>query len=166
MQQEAIITLTADIVSSHVANNKVEVNDVPRMVQLVHDALADLGQPQEKRPAEKVPVVSVRASVKPDHIVCMECGKKQKMLKRHLQTAHGMSADEYRKDYGLPADYPMVAPNYSDQRRDLAKAIGLGRKKNPSPVAPKKPRRGRSSKKASAGPISGDHQGPRASADN
>lgn len=76
-----------------------------------------------------MPVVSVRSSVKSDYIVCMECGSKQKMLKRHLQTAHSMLPDQYRQDYGLPRDYPMVAPNYSEQRRTLAHSIGLGRKK-------------------------------------
>jgi predicted transcriptional regulator len=146
MDRETLITLTADIASSHVANNKIGVEDVPRLVQAVHEALAGLGQAKEEAPAEKVPVVSVGASVKPDYIVCMECGRKQKMLKRHLQTAHGMSADEYRKDYGLRADYPMVAPDYSDRRRALAKAIGLGRKKAETP----KPRRGRPARKAPA----------------
>jgi predicted transcriptional regulator len=72
-------------------------------------------------------VVSIRASIKPDYIVCMECGRRQKTLKRHLQTAHGMNPDQYRKDYGLPADYPMVAPEYSQRRGDMARAIGLGR---------------------------------------
>jgi predicted transcriptional regulator len=73
--------------------------------------------------------VSVKASVKPEYIVCMECGRKQKTLRRHLQSAHGMTADQYRKDYGLPDTYPMVAPNYSERRREMAKSIGLGRKK-------------------------------------
>jgi predicted transcriptional regulator len=146
MDRETLITLTADIASSHVANNKIGVEDVPRLVQAVHEALAGLGQAKEEAPAEKVPVVSVRASVKPDYIVCMECGRKQKTLKRHLQTAHGMTPDEYRKDYGLPADYPLIAANYSDRRRELAKSIGLGRKKDETP----KPRRRRAAKKEPA----------------
>ena len=128
MEQASIVNLTAEIVSSYVANNRVAVEEVPKVVMEVHAALAALGQPQEGPPEEKVPVVSVRASVKPEYIVCMECGKKQKMLKRHLQSAHGMSPEQYRKDYGLPADYPLVAPNYSERRRDLANEIGLGRR--------------------------------------
>lgn len=128
MDNETLLTLTADIVSAHVANNTVAVADVSGLVQRVHEALAGLGQPAGNDVSEKVPVVSVRASVKPDYIVCMECGRKQKILKRHLQTAHGMTPDQYRKDYGLPASYPMVAGNYSERRRTLAKEAGLGRK--------------------------------------
>lgn len=126
---EQLITLTADIVSSHVANNSVAVGDVSNLIHQVHSALAGLGTPGVEEPQEKTPMVSVRASIKPDFLVCMECGSKQKMLKRHLQTAHGMSPDQYRTDYGLPRDYPMVAANYSEQRRTLAHSIGLGRKK-------------------------------------
>jgi predicted transcriptional regulator len=130
MADEQLITLTADIVAAHVANNNVAVGDVANLIQQVHSSLAKLGEPQPTpEPEAKTPVVSVRSSVKPDFIVCMECGSKQKMLKRHLQTAHSMSPDQYRQDYGLPKDYPMVAPNYSEQRRTLANSIGLGRKK-------------------------------------
>jgi predicted transcriptional regulator len=130
MLDEDLITLTADIVSAHVANNSVAVGDVATLVANVHGALAGLGKAPAAPSAEaKTPLVSVRASVKPDFIVCMECGTKQKMLKRHLQTAHSMSPDQYRADYGLPRDYPMVAPNYSEHRRTLAHSIGLGRKK-------------------------------------
>jgi predicted transcriptional regulator len=134
MENESLITLTADIVSAHVANNSVAVGDVANLVAQVHAALAKLGQPQASAPpAAKIPVVSVRASIKPDYIVCMECGQKQKMLKRHLQTNHNMSPDQYRSDYGLPKEYPMVAPTYSEQRRTLANNIGLGRKKGAKP---------------------------------
>jgi predicted transcriptional regulator len=130
MADEQLITLTADIVSSHVANNSVAVGDLANLIQQVHAALSKLGVPDTtSEPQAKVPVVSVRSSVKPDYIVCMECGTKQKMLKRHLQTAHSMSPDQYRQDYGLPKNYPMVAPNYSEQRRTMAHSIGLGRKK-------------------------------------
>jgi predicted transcriptional regulator len=142
MDQLDLVTFTADIVSAHVAHNKVAADEIPGLVRRVHEALAGLGREADQQPAEKVPVVSVRASVKPDYIVCMECGKKQKMLKRHLETAHGMTPAEYRKDYGLPDSYPMVAPNYSERRRDLAKSIGLGRKKGEKPTA-KGQRRGR-----------------------
>jgi predicted transcriptional regulator len=127
MDNKTLLSLTADIVSAHVANNRIAPGDVPGLVERVYASLSGLGQSEEP-PVDKVPVVSVRASVKPDYLVCMECGAKQKMLKRHLVTAHGMSPEQYRKDYGLPASYPMVADSYSAQRRDLAKKIGLGRK--------------------------------------
>jgi predicted transcriptional regulator len=107
------------------------VGDVGNLVQRVYEALSVLEKPGTPAQAvEKTPVVSVRASIKPEFIVCMECGAKQRMLKRHLMTAHGMTPDQYRTDYGLPREYPMVAPNYSEQRRSLAHAIGLGRKKS------------------------------------
>ena len=124
---ETLITLTADIVSAHVSNNSVAVSDLPLIIQSVHEALSDLeksAQAEEK----PEPAVSVRSSIKPDYIVCLEDGKKLKMLKRHLRTHYDMSPDEYRQKWGLNADYPMVAPNYAEQRRKLAKKIGLGRK--------------------------------------
>ena len=153
MERETVITLTADIVSAHVANNRVAVGDVGDLVQKVHAALAALSEDRaEEEPQAKVPVVSIRASVKPDFIVCMECGKKQKMLKRHLHTAHGMTPRQYREDYGLPHDYPMVAPNYSERRGELARAHGLGRKKaEPAPSqGGAKSGRGRKRSKAEA----------------
>jgi predicted transcriptional regulator len=141
--QEQIIVLTADIVAAHVSNNTVAVGDIGQLVQKVHQALAGLGAPPaEEPPLKKDAVVSVRASIKPDYIVCMECGKRQKTLKRHLQVAHGLTPDQYRADFGLPGTYPMVAPNYSLQRQELAKSSGLGRR--PAQAAPAKPaRRGR-----------------------
>jgi predicted transcriptional regulator len=126
---DTLLTLTADIVAAHVSNNSVSVNDLPTLIQNVHGALTGIsnqGAAPEVRPEPKV---SVRASVKPDYIVCLEDGKKQKMLKRHLMTNHGMTPDEYRQKWGLAADYPMVAPNYAEQRRTLAKSIGLGTKR-------------------------------------
>ncbi len=128
MKSEQLIELTADIVSAHVSNNTVAVGDVANLVQRVHEALASLGQPVPEPQQDKTPVVSVRASIKPDYLVCMECGRKQKTLKRHLQNAHGMTPDQYRSDFGLPRDYPMVAPNYSKRRSEMAQAIGLGRR--------------------------------------
>jgi len=128
MKNEQLVELTADIVSAHVSNNTVAVGDVANLVQRVHEALVTLGQPAPEPQQEKTPIVSVRASIKPDYLVCMECGRKQKTLKRHLQNAHGMSPDQYRTDYGLPRDYPMVAPNYSKRRSEMAQAIGLGRR--------------------------------------
>lgn len=126
---ETLITLTADIVSAHVSNNSVAVNDLPVLIQNVHSALTALGGPVEAPVVKQEPAVSVRASIKPDYIVCLEDGKKLKMLKRHLMTHYQMTPDEYRQKWGLSADYPMVAPNYAEQRRALAKKIGLGTKR-------------------------------------
>jgi predicted transcriptional regulator len=125
---ETLITLTADIVSAHVSNNSVAVNDLPQLIQNVHTALAGLGGGAEEAPVKQEPAVSVRSSIKPDYIVCLEDGKKLKMLKRHLKTRYDMSPEEYRKRWGLADDYPMVAPNYAEQRSSLAKKIGLGTK--------------------------------------
>jgi predicted transcriptional regulator len=126
---ETLITLTADIVSAHVSNNSVAVNDLPQLIQNVHSALTGLGVRVQEPEAKPEPAVSVRSSVKPDYIVCLEDGKKLKMLKRHLMTHYQMTPDEYRTKWGLSADYPMVAPNYAEQRRTLAKKIGLGTKR-------------------------------------
>jgi predicted transcriptional regulator len=128
-QTETLITLTADIVSAHVSNNSVAVNDLPQLIQNVHNALNGLGSKPEEPQAKQEPAVSIRSSVKPDYIVCLEDGKKLKMLKRHLMTHYQMTPDEYRQKWGLNADYPMVAPNYAEQRRSLAKKIGLGTKR-------------------------------------
>ena len=127
--QEALITLTADIVAAHVSNNSVAVNDLPQLIQNVHSALAGLTTPTAAPEPKPEPKVSIRASVKPDYIVCLEDGKKLKMLKRHLMTHYQMTPEQYRQKWGLPADYPMVAPNYAEQRRTLAKSIGLGTKR-------------------------------------
>ncbi|GAA4722515.1 MucR family transcriptional regulator [Sphingomonas lutea] len=126
---DTLLTLTADIVAAHVSNNMVAVNDLPNLIQNVHGALSGIsGQTSGPEPKPE-PKVSIRASIKPDYIVCLEDGKKQKMLKRHLMTNHNMTPDEYRRKWGLPGDYPMVAPNYAEQRRTLAKSIGLGTKR-------------------------------------
>jgi predicted transcriptional regulator len=123
---ETLITLTADIVSAHVSNNSVAVADVPGLIQNVHGALTLLGNAEPEPEVRQEPAVSVRASVKPDYIICLEDGKKLKMLKRHLMTHYQMTPEQYRAKWNLPADYPMVAPNYAEQRRSLAKKIGLG----------------------------------------
>jgi predicted transcriptional regulator len=130
---ETVITLTADIVSAHVSNNSVAVGDLTALISSVHAALTALGQ-EAAAPAEakREPAVTVRSSVKPEAIVCLVCGTKNKMLKRHLHTAHGLTPAEYRAEFGLKANYPMVAPNYSEQRRTLAHSIGLGRKREGS----------------------------------
>jgi predicted transcriptional regulator len=129
---ETLIRLTADIVSAHVSNNSVAVGDLSQLIQNVHNALSGLGAKVEEAPVRPEPKVSVRASVKPDYIVCLEDGKKLKMLKRHLMTHYQMTPDEYRQKWGLNADYPMVAPNYAEQRRSLAVRIGLGTKRRRS----------------------------------
>ena len=127
---ETLITLTADIVSAHVSNNSVAVNDLPTLISNVHSALSGLSGPaKEEAPTRPEPKVSIRASVKPDYIVCLEDGKKLKMLKRYLKTTYDMTPDQYRQRWGLNADYPMTAPNYTEQRRNLAKKIGLGTKR-------------------------------------
>ncbi|MDG5489374.1 MucR family transcriptional regulator [Sphingomonas sp. FW199] len=123
---ETLVTLTADIVAAHVSNNSVAVSDLPLIIQNVHNALAGLGTVAPEPEVKQEPAVSVRASIKPDYIVCLEDGKKLKMLKRHLMTHYQMTPEQYRAKWNLPADYPMVAPNYAEQRRSLAKKIGLG----------------------------------------
>lgn len=143
-----LIELTADIVSSHVTNNSVAVSDLPKLIQQVHQALSGLGQTQEEPEQQKAtPAVSARASIKPDFLVCMVCGQKQKTLRRHIQNAHGMTPEQYRQEFGLKADYPMVAPSYSERRRDLAKAIGLGRKRASAGAEEASPQAGPAAKK-------------------
>ena len=126
---DTLLTLTADIVAAHVSNNSVAVNDLPNLIQNVHNALSGISSKASAAEAKPEPKVPIRSSVKPDYIVCLEDGKKQKMLKRHLMTNHDMTPDEYRQKWGLSPDYPMVAPNYAEQRRTLAKSIGLGTKR-------------------------------------
>lgn len=125
--KETLITLTSDIVAAHVSNNAVEVEDVPSLIGNVYSALSNLGDGSQAAAERPEPAVSIRASVKKDHIVCLDCGKKMKMLKRHLSTEHGMTPEEYRARWELAADYPIVAPNYAETRRRLAKDIGLGK---------------------------------------
>ncbi|WP_419827080.1 MucR family transcriptional regulator [Sphingomonas sp.] len=130
MSDTDLIGLTADIVAAHVSHNSVGAGDVPVLIRAVHDALARAGEPAPAEAAAKQePAVPVRQSVRQDHIVCLEDGKKLKMLKRYLRSNYDMSPDEYRAKWGLPRDYPMVAPAYAEQRRGLAHKIGLGRKK-------------------------------------
>lgn len=124
-----LLSLTADIVAAHVANNRVATNEVSDLIAQVHSALSGLGTPKVTEEPALQPAVAVRSSVKHDFIVCLEDGKKLKMLKRYLRTNYDMTPDQYRAKWGLPRDYPMVAPAYAEQRRGLAKQIGLGRKK-------------------------------------
>lgn len=127
MENETIITLTADIVSAHVSNNSLASNELPMVIQSVYGALAGLGQPQPVEEAPREPAVSVRSSVKHDTITCLECGQKMKILKRHLSTEHNLSPTEYKARWNLPADYPFVTPEYAARRKELALKIGLGR---------------------------------------
>jgi predicted transcriptional regulator len=124
---ELLITLTADIVAAHVSNNSVAVSDVSTLISNVHAALSRVSGPAVVADTALEPAVPIRNSVKRDFIVCLDDGKKLKMLKRHLMTHYGMTPEDYRAKWGLPADYPMVAPAYAEQRRELAKSIGLGR---------------------------------------
>jgi len=121
-----LLSLTTEIVAAHVSNNTVAVTDLPQLIEQVYRTLANVGvepAPAVERPQ---PAVPIKKSVTPDYIICLEDGKKLKMLKRHLKTAYDMTPEEYRDRWQLPPDYPMVAPNYAKQRSKLAKQIGLG----------------------------------------
>lgn len=122
-----VLGLTAQIVSAHVSNNSVPTEALPSLIQEVYKTLAGMGR-EAAEPDRPQPAVPVRKSVLPDHIICLEDGKKMKMLKRHLKTAYNMTPEQYRERWGLPADYPMVAPSYTKHRSSLAKRIGLGTK--------------------------------------
>jgi len=145
------IELSADIVSAYVSNNSVPASELPTLLSSVYAALKKTGQAQSQEPqAELTPAVPVKKSVTPDAIICLEDGKKFKSLKRHLRTTFDMTPEQYRAKWNLPADYPMVAPNYAKARSELAKTMGLGqqRKKGSAPVeaaandaAPAKPKR-------------------------
>jgi predicted transcriptional regulator len=121
-----LLALTTEIVAAHVSNNTVALGDLPQLINQVYQSLATVGAPVAAPVERPQPAVSVKKSVHPDYIVCLEDGKKLKMLKRHLKTAYDMTPEEYRERWGLPPDYPMVAPNYARQRSRLAKEIGLG----------------------------------------
>jgi predicted transcriptional regulator len=122
-----VLSLTAQIVSAHVSNNSVTPDALPALIQDVYRTLAGVGR-EPVQPEKPQPAVPVKKSVFPDYLVCLEDGKKLKMLKRHLKTAYDMTPDQYRERWGLPPEYPMVAPNYADHRSNLAKKIGLGTK--------------------------------------
>ena len=122
-----LLELTSEIVAAHVSNNTLAVNDLPQLIKDVYFTLANVNENQGF-PERLNPPVSIKKSITPDFIVCLEDGKKLKMLKRHLKTAYNMTPEEYRQRWSLPLDYPMVAPNYAKHRSNLAKEIGLGRK--------------------------------------
>lgn len=126
-----LLALTAEIVAAHVSNNRLEASELPALIRQVYGTLAGIGNGEgtaaAKAAERPAPAVAVKKSVMPDYIVCLEDGKKLKMLKRHLMSHYGLTPEQYRERWGLPPDYPMVAPNYALQRQALAKKIGLGR---------------------------------------
>jgi predicted transcriptional regulator len=124
------IELTADIVSAYVSNNSVSAGDIPGLINQVHSALMRVSAGQSEAPAEPLkPAISVKKSITPEYIVCLEDGKKFKSLKRHLRTQYNMTPEQYREKWGLQPDYPMVAPNYAAARSQLAKQMGLGQQR-------------------------------------
>lgn len=125
MEKQAFLQLTATVVSSYVRHNPLPMDQLPSLIQQVHSAFHRLNQPasQTKKPT---PAVPIKKSVQPDAIICLDCGRSAKMLKRHLATAHGLTPEAFRQRWGLAADYPMVAPNYAEQRSSMARKIGLG----------------------------------------
>lgn len=123
-----LLRMTAEVVAAYVRNNPLPASELSAIIHTVHGSLAALDGGSTPKVEPQRPAVSIRRSIQPDYIVCLEDGKKLKMLKRHLRTTYGMSPEEYRAKWGLPPDYPMVAPNYAKQRSEFAKQIGLGRK--------------------------------------
>lgn len=128
IEKGELLALTTEIVSSHVANNTVATTDLPELIQTIYSKLSDLASDVELPAEELVPAVPIKKSITDDYIICLEDGKKLKMLKRHLATSYNLTPEEYRAKWGLKPDYPMVAPNYAAKRQQLAKQIGLGRK--------------------------------------
>jgi len=127
--QSETIELTADIVAAYVSNNSVSASDLPGLIASVHSALNNIHTPAAVEVLPLTPAVSVKKSITDDYLICLEDGKRFKSLKRHLKASYGMSPDEYRTKWGLPSDYPMVAPNYSASRSSLAKSLGLGQQR-------------------------------------
>ena len=128
LDRSELLALTSEIVSSHVSNNAVNQSDLTKMIETVFTTLESLSAPKEEPVEELKPAVPIKKSVTDEYIVCLEDGKKLKMLKRHLATSYDMTPEDYRAKWGLPSDYPMVAPAYARKRQELAKKIGLGRK--------------------------------------
>lgn len=126
LDRQELLALTSEIVAAHVSNNSVAPTELPTLIESVYRTLSSFGDAPVAEPERPQPVVSVKKSITPDYLICLEDGKKLKMLKRHLKTAYDMTPEEYREKWGLPASYPMVAPNYAKQRSKLARAIGLG----------------------------------------
>lgn len=128
LQEDQTLRMAVEIVTAYLSNNSLPATTIPDLIVTVHGALSNLGRPtDEAAQTNRKPAVAIRKSVTPDYIVCLEDGKRLKMLKRYLRSNFGMTPAEYRSKWGLPADYPMVAPNYAKQRSEFAKQIGLGR---------------------------------------
>jgi predicted transcriptional regulator len=125
-QSKELLNLTTQIVAAHLGNNSVPMAELPSLIEQVYKSLSSVGAEPARQPERPQPAVPIKKSVNPDYIICLEDGKQLKMLKRHLKTAYEMTPEEYRERWGLPSDYPMVAPNYARQRSRLAKQIGLG----------------------------------------
>jgi predicted transcriptional regulator len=138
--QTALVELTADVIAAYVSHNSVPVKELAALIENIHATLkgAGAGAATREAPKELVPAVPIKKSITPDYLISLEDGKKFKSLKRHLSARYGLTPDEYRAKWGLPADYPMVAPNYTATRSALAKTIGLGRKAQPPPPPPPK----------------------------
>ncbi|HSC08497.1 MAG TPA: MucR family transcriptional regulator [Steroidobacteraceae bacterium] len=138
LERTKIAELTTEIVAAYVSHNKLQAQDIPHVIHVIATGLGSLGTGAKPTALERPePVVSVRRSIRPDHLVCLMCGKKQKLLKRHLAVEHELTPNQYRETFGLKPDYSMVAPNYAQQRRELALKIGLGQPKK----APRQRRR-------------------------
>ena len=135
--RDHILRMAVDVVAAYVSKNPLPAGQIPDVIHTIYTSLSNLenGQVETKAETQK-PAISVRRSVTPEYIYCLEDGKKLKMLKRHLRTTYNMTPDEYRAKWGLPPDYPMVAPNYATQRSDFAKKIGLGRKPAAETIKP------------------------------
>lgn len=135
VEKGELLALTTEIVSSHVANNPVSTTDLPDLIHTIYGKLSDIATAPTEKEIELIPAVPIKKSVTEDFIICLEDGKKLKMLKRHLSTAYNLTPEEYRTKWGLRPDYPMVAPSYAAKRQELAKKIGLGRKPRKKPAA-------------------------------
>jgi len=136
--------LTTNIVAAYVRRNQIVADQLPVLISTVHQALATVGKPVAQFDRERTPAVPIRRSIHRDYVVCLECGWRGQMVRRHLATGHGLSVDQYRARWNLPREHPMTAPAYSEQRSSLAKLIGLGRgrrasREEPEPVAPEIP---------------------------
>jgi predicted transcriptional regulator len=139
-KSDELIKFATDIVAAYVSNNPTPISEIPGMIKSIHATLGALyGRANAELPTTQKPAVPVKKSISPEYIVCLEDGKKLKMLKRYIRSRYSLSPDAYRTKWGLPADYPMVAPNYAAQRSEFAKKIGLGRSK---PSRSKSRRRG------------------------
>jgi predicted transcriptional regulator len=135
---DKLIVLTAKIVENYLRGNSIAPAEIPSIIQTVYRGLTELGQSPAVEPEKPQPAISIRKSITPEYIICLEDGKKLKMLKRHLRSTYGMTPEQYRAKWGLPRDYPMVAPNYAAQRSEFAKQLGLGRKTRKTTKRPRR----------------------------